>query len=300
MPIIIVYVVVVLAIFTLLQAILLAFPASQKGDAVSLRRKTLADGVGPWLGELAHDFENLVLISGSGWSPTVWLCAMAGTTAFVMLLVYFLLAAAPLLALLAGIVAGVLLPLLVLTMLRRRRLAKLALQLPDALDMLVRSLRVGHPIPIGIEGVANEMPNPIGGEFRRVFDSMAYGLDLKDALEHMSDRLRVPEVRYMVAAIRIQYATGGNLADVLASLAEVMRERVRLKAKVRAITAETRLSGNIMSVMPFVLVGGMFWLRPELYEDVPKSVALQIIMGAAAALLAIGIVLMRRIVNIRV
>lgn len=300
MPIIIIYVVVVLAIFALMQAVVLALPVSDPTEPVSLRRKTLADGIGPWLGEFARDFENLVLLSGSGWSPTVWLSAMAVVTASVMLAAYFFLRAWALTALLGGTVAGVILPLMFLAVLRRRRLAKLALQLPEALDMLVRSLRVGHPIPIGIEGIANEMPNPIGGEFRRVFDSMAYGLDLKDALEHMSDRLHVPEVRYMVAAIRIQYATGGNLADVLATLAEVMRERVRLKTKVKALTAETRLSGNIMSVMPFVLVGGMFLLRPELYEDVPNSTTLQIIMGTAAALLLVGIVLMRRIVNIRV
>ena len=129
---------------------------------------------------------------------------------------------------------------------------------------------------------------------------MSYGLDLKDALENMSDRLQVTEVRYMVAAIRIQYSTGGNLADVLASLAEVMRERVRLKAKVRALTAETRLSGNIMSFMPFVLVAGVYLLRPDFYDEVPHSPVLKTIMGIAIALLVSGIVLMRRIVNIRV
>jgi tight adherence protein B len=107
-------------------------------------------------------------------------------------------------------------------------------------------------------------------------------------------------VRYMVAAIRIQYSTGGNLADVLASLAEVMRERVRLKTKVKALTAETRLSGNIMSVMPFALVAGIYALRPDFYDEVPHSQVLQTIIGIAAALLLTGVVLMRRIVNIRV
>jgi tight adherence protein B len=300
MPVIVVYVVVVLAIFTLLQAILSAFPAEEKRVAVSLRRKTLADGIAPWLGEFARDFENLVILSGSGWSPSSWLSGMAGLTAFVMLSAHFLGHAAPLMALLLGLMAGVVLPLMFLVFLRRRRLAKLASQLPEALDMLVRSLRVGHPIPIGIEAVANQMPLPIGGEFRRVFDSMSYGLDLKDSLEHMSDRLQLTEFRYMVAAIRIQYATGGNLADVLASLAEVMRERVRLRAKVKALTAETRLSGNIMSLMPFALVAGVYFMRPDFYDEVPHSQLLQTIMGIALALLVTGVVLMRRIVNIRV
>jgi len=300
MPIIIAYVVVVLAIFTLMQAILAAFPAPAKGEALSLRRKTLADGVGPALGEVVHDFENLVALSGTDWSPATWLTGMGVVTAAVMLSANFLAGANAFFAFLCGLTAGVALPLLVLVVLRRKRLTKLVRQLPEALDMLVRSLRVGHPIPVGIEMVSVEMPNPIGSEFRRVYDSMSYGLDLKDALEHMSQRLQVPEVHYMVAAIRIQYATGGNLAQVLATLGDVMRERVRLKAKVKALTAETRLSGNIMSFMPFVLVGGMYYFRPDLYADVPHSFVLKVIIGGAAALLLTGIVLMRRIVNIRV
>src|SRR5690348_12216234 len=118
MPVIIIYVVVVLAIFTLMQAILSAFPAEEKRAEVSLRRKTLADGITPWLGEFARDFENLVVLSGSGWSPTSWLSGMAGVTAFAMLSAHFLGGAQPMPALLLGLVAGVILPLMFLVVLR--------------------------------------------------------------------------------------------------------------------------------------------------------------------------------------
>jgi tight adherence protein B len=143
------------------------------------------------------------------------------------------------------------------------------------------------------------MPDPIGGEFKRVYDSMSYGLDLKDALDQMAGRLRVGEVHYMIAAIRIQYATGGNLSEVLATLASVIRERVRLKGKVKALSAESRLSGNIMSFMPFLVVAGLNFIRPDFYDDVPHNVTLQYIMAGALCLVFIGIVLIRRIVNIR-
>jgi tight adherence protein B len=156
------------------------------------------------------------------------------------------------------------------------------------------------PIGTGIRMVAGQMPVPIGAEFKRVFDAMSLGLDLKDALEDMSQRLDVNEIRYMVAAIRIQFSTGGSLADVLSSLSHVMQERVRLRLKVKALSAESRLSGNIMAVMPFLLIGGLLYLRPQIYQDVPTSPALQTILAVAGVMLGIGIVLMRRVVRFHV
>jgi tight adherence protein B len=303
-PAVVLYIVLVLAFFSLLQAGSLMLANRKLGDSMNLRRKTLADGVSPWLAEILltrrfHDFEFLVQSSGVRYSSMEILTAMASTTLIVMIGANFAHYNA-IYGLAAGIFLGVVVPVIVLLRMRRRRLAQFILQLPEAIDMLVRSLRAGHPIPLGIKIVANAMPNPIGGEFRIVFDTMSYGLDLKDALENLSSRVRVLEVKYMVAAIRIQYATGGNLAGVLSSLANVMRERVRLKMKVKALSAESRFSANVMIVMPFVLLGGMYYLRPELYADVPTSPTLQAIMEGAAFLLALGIVLMRRIVNIRV
>ena len=304
-PIVIVYALIVLALFCLLQA--LSLMTSEKNDAPnapSLRRKTLADGFSPWLADLVitrqvRDFEALIASSGAPFSAVQALIAMAMTT-FVITAVFTFLGSNPALSAGYGCVIGVAVPLLIIRRIRERRMAKLVSQLPDALDMLVRSLRAGHPVPIGIGMVGAEMPSPIGGEFKRVYDAMSYGLDLKDSLEDLASRLHVTEVTYMVAAIRIQYSTGGNLSEVLASLANVMRERVRLKMKVRAATAETRLSAAVMAVIPFLLIGGVFYLRPDFYKDVPESGILQGILAGAGSLLVTGMLLMRRLVNIRV
>jgi tight adherence protein B len=240
------------------------------------------------------------LVAGSGIQIKLatMLAIMAGSVAAMIAACHF--AKLPLYSIGGAVVLGILLPIFVLAKIRQRRFAKLTIQLPDALDTLVRSLRAGHPIPVGISMIGNQMPEPVSGEFRRVSDAMAYGLDLKDAFEQMGARLRINDVHYMIAAIRIQYATGGNLAEVLASLSSTIRERQRLTMEVKALSAETRLSGNIMSVIPFLLVGGMTLMKPDFYSDVPNNPTLQIIMGVSALLLLVGIIVMRRIVNIRV
>jgi tight adherence protein B len=299
-----IYVIVVVAFYALFQGLLTIFAASAPAANGTLRRKTLGDGLSPWLADhlvvkQIHRFESLVGSSGIGASPGR---VLAGMAAGVLAAGVLALASGsgPISAAAIGLSLGVAVPLLVIGRLRAQRMARLVLQVPEALDMMVRSLRAGHPVPTGIGMVATEMPDPIGSEFRRVFDGMSLGLELKDALETMSERLDVNEIRYMVAAIRIQFSTGGNLAEILASLAAVMRERVQLLMKVKALSAESRLSANIMAVMPFILIGGILYLRPQLYEDVPVSPVLQIILGGAALLLVAGIILMRRVVAIRV
>src|SRR5207245_8135668 len=121
---------------------------------------------------------------------------------------------------------------------------------PAALDRFVRSVRAGHPIPTAIRMIAVEMPAPSGTEFGMVLDSMKYGLDLRDALQRMTQRVPVPELQYMVGAIRIQHAAGGNLAEILGSLSSIMRERLNLYMKVKALSAESRLSGKVLACIP--------------------------------------------------
>jgi len=303
-PIVLIYGVIVLALFCLFQGLSLMTGDETRAETPRLRRRTLADGISPWLADLlitsrVRDFEALVASSGISFTPVQVLTAMIAAMLIIMGALSFV-DVNPALSGGAGVAFGVLVPLAVIRQMRRRRMAKLVQQLPDALDMLVRSLRVGHPVPIGIGMIGSEMPSPIGGEFKRVYDSMSYGLDLKTALEHLSTRLQVPELTYMVAAIRIQFATGGNLSEVLASLSNVMRERVRLRMKVRATTAETRFSAAVMSVLPFLLIGGLLYIRPDFYKEVPGSDALKLIMTGAAVLLVIGMMAMRRVINIRV
>jgi tight adherence protein B len=199
-----------------------------------------------------------------------------------------------------ALVGGLLLPLWVINRKRRRRLNHLADQLPDAIDMLVRSLRAGYPVPTGIGIVAKEMPDPIGSEFGLVYDEMSYGADLRSALEKMGQRLRVPEVNYMVVAMRIQYGTGGNLADILSSLAQVMRARRNLYAKVKALSAESRFGGKILGAMPPGIVFLVNVFNPHYYDQVGNNTLLTIIMGIAATACVAGLVMIRKVVNIRV
>jgi tight adherence protein B len=191
-------------------------------------------------------------------------------------------------------------PLLWIVYIRRRRMLRITAQLPDALDMLVRSLRAGHPVATGVGLVAREMNPPIATEFGAVFDEMSYGVDLRQAFEKMSQRLRIIEIDYMIAAMRIQSSTGGNLAEVLGALSNVMREKVKLKAKILALSAEARFSGVVLAALPILVVIALFLLNPHYYDIAKDHPVLKWILGAAAGEMLVGIVLVRKIVHIRV
>lgn len=199
---------------------------------------------------------------------------------------------------LAVLLAGVV-PLLWLRRRARRRLLKLGDQLPDAVDMIVRSLRAGHPVATAIGLVAREMPDPIGSEFGLVFDEMTYGLDLREALENLSKRQAVQDLHYLVVAVRVQYGTGGNLAEVLANLSRVIRERIRMKARIRALSAEGRMSATILSALPFVLAGVIFLINPDYYLKAMADPAFLPLIAGGALGIAMGIFVMYRLVNFR-
>ncbi len=195
---------------------------------------------------------------------------------------------------------GVALPIFYLYRRRRRRLARFGEQLPEALDTIVRSLRAGHPINSGLALVAKETDDPIGSEFGIVVDEMTYGLDLREALEHMADRVGHPDLQFVVVSIHIQHGTGGNLAEVLAGLAQVIRGRFHLKRKVRALSAEGRMSAYILSILPFV-VGGLIWLiNPDYYGRYMGDPTFNAIFIGGLFIMVMGIITMHRMVNFRV
>jgi tight adherence protein B len=306
-PMVALYLIMVLTIFALIQAVA-AYVAERRAWQArpaeeGLRRRTMADGLAPWLADTlvkrsVGAFERLVTTSGVSSSPQnvlVLIALLVGAAALATALLRL-----PAVPTAAAILAAAVLPLLFLKMARRRRLVRLVEQLPDALGMLVRSLRAGHPVPMGIKLVAEEMPAPISGEFRLVHEGMAYGLNLRQALERMSQRLGVAEIHYMVAAIRIHSATGGNLADVLGSLANVVKQRDILRLKVTALSAQSRMSGNILSIVPFAIVFLMYRINPDYYAEIYRHPKLAAIMGAAGLVTLAGILMIRRIVNFRV
>jgi tight adherence protein B len=307
---IILYLVLVVAFFALIQGCLL-FAADIREEAritatyLRLRRPTLADGVSPWLRDILltapiRRFDNLVQTCGIRTSTER---VLLGMTIFAVLAVFLsdALTRSPFLSFAGGLAVGIGLPLFILRRLRASRMTQLTRQLPETLDMMVRSLRAGHPIPACISLIAKEMRAPIGTEFKRVYDAMSYGLDLKDALTKMTDRLDgVSELKYIVSAIKIQSSSGGNLAEILSSLSKLMRDQLKLKMKVKAISAEGRLSGNILAALPIIVVALLNFINPKYYESVMSNNGMVYAMGIALAIIVVGYFLIRRIVDIQV
>ena len=198
-----------------------------------------------------------------------------------------------------ALTSGVLLPVGYLILRRRRRLAQFGHQLPDALDLIVRSLRAGHPLSAALAVVAEEMPDPIGSEFGITVDEATYGLALPDAIENLAFRAGHPDLHYFLVAIRIQYGTGGNLAEVLAGLARVIRERFNMQKKIQAVSAEGRLSATILSAMPLVVAGLIMMIHPDFYLSVMNDTMFPIFLYVTLTLIVVNLVVMRQLVNFR-
>jgi tight adherence protein B len=200
----------------------------------------------------------------------------------------------------AGVAGGGLLPILYLYRLKAKRLKRFAEQLPDALDVMVRSLRAGHPVNAAMGLATAEMSDPMGTELGIAVDEMTYGLDLREALENLGQRVPLQDFQYVIVAIGIQSETGGNLADVLSSLASVIRQRFQLFRKVRALSGEGRVSAWMLSVLPFLTIGAIFAMSPEFYLDVLDDPIFVPVAGGVFALMLAGIAIMYRMVNFRV
>jgi tight adherence protein B len=190
--------------------------------------------------------------------------------------------------------------LLYLMTLKSRRKKRFSESFPDALDVIVRSLRVGHPISVSLGLAARQMPDPIGTELGLVVDEVTYGLDLTEALQNMSERVDVEDFRYFVVAVSIQRETGGNLAEVLGSLAAVIRSRFRMFKKVRALAAEGKFSAQCLSVLPPAFGIFTFSVNPEYYLNVSDEALFWKIGLLAITLQLIGIFAMYKMINFRI
>lgn len=201
---------------------------------------------------------------------------------------------------LSGLVLGVALPLKYLSYRKAKRLADFAEQLPEALDIIVRSLKAGHPISTALGVVAQELKDPIGSEFGIAVDEMTYGLDLRDALGNLAVRVPTEELQYVVVSIEVQHDTGGNLAEILDRLSTVIRDRFRMKKKIRALSGEGRVSAIVLCVLPFITGGAILLLNPGFYTNVADDPLFWPGMGIAAAMMTGGVLVMRRLVNFRI
>ena len=174
----------------------------------------------------------------------------------------------------ASVGGGPALVALHLMMARRRRIERFGAQLPDAIEIIVRGLRVGHPFTSAMELVAREMLPPIGAELGLTMDEIAFGQDVTTALSNLCARVGQDDLIFLVIAVSVQVQTGGNLADVLERLATLMRERVNMRLKVKALSAEGRLSAYFLSAMPFVLFAVVSLIAPNYFTELKDSPAL--------------------------
>lgn len=194
---------------------------------------------------------------------------------------------------------GALLPIATLKYLRARRQNLFAAQFPEAIDIIVRSLRAGHPVPVAINMVARELPDPVGTEFGMVADEITYGSDLETAMRTMLDRVGQEDLPLFVTSIAIQSQTGGNLSDILDNLAKVIRERFKMRRKIKALSSEGRVSSYILTATPFIIFFNLNMISPDFYGDVWGHPSTVYVLGGAIAWMAIGNMVMNRMINFK-
>ena len=205
----------------------------------------------------------------------------------------------PLNAVVLGFVVGIFLPILQVRLKRNERLSKLVQQMPDALDLMARGLLVGHPLNTSLTSVANEMPDPIGSEFGIVVDQVSFGDELTEAFRDFADRIDQEDVHYLSTAIAIQHGTGGDLARVLKVLSRTIRDRLTMRRRIKALSAEGRLTASFLSFIPVLIFVVMQILTPSYYGSIasePEAVPLGI---AIVTLVILNALALRKLVNFR-
>lgn len=253
-------------------------------------------------------FQRMLFAASVPLRPAQLLIAM--TAAFIALYALLLLAArvsgfawsagiGMLLAILAGSVAY-LMPMAFLNMRAQRRRKRIEDQFPIALDVFVRAIRSGHPIASALEMLTHEMEDPIGSEFGLVADEVAYGAELYDALQAMAERWDNDDMRMFVVSLSVQSETGGNLAEILENLADVIRARAAMYMKVRALSSEGRLTAWILTVLPVLSLVGMFLVNPAFYLQTARDPIFIYGFTGLILLYVVGIVWIRRMIDLKV
>lgn len=173
-------------------------------------------------------------------------------------------------------------------------------QLPDAIDLLVRGLRVGHPFTHALASAAKEMPDPLGSELGLIADEAAYGRDVGEALMAFAERMDMQDIRFLAVSVTIQAQSGGNLAEILDGLSKVVRARFKLFRRVRAITAEAKWSGMFLSAFPIGAMLTISMIKPDYYDEVKETSLFIPVALVVVAFLIVNVLYMRKMVNIQV
>ncbi len=276
----------------------------EAAPVIDVRKKEQVFSSIPWLNHLLGKVDLIPRLQKTlnqaevKWTPGFLLLmsfACLGISAYLI----YLRTSSMILGLLIGTALSFL-PLCYVLIKRGKRFKKFEEGLPDALDMIASALRVGHSFNSAMSLVSRECPDPIGGEFRTVFEEQNYGLDLRVSLENFTGRVPLQDLKIVVTAILIQRESGGNLAEVLEKTAYVIRQRFRLKRQVMTHTAQGRLTGWILTILPVALGVGLYILNPDTESLLWKRDIGIKLMFAAGGMLVVGTMIIQKIVRMEV
>ncbi len=270
------------------------------GERVEIIRRRQEDA---WYRHLPFQEKLQELAERSGTEATlgyIWLQIIIFSALIFALLAFVLPLQFLSLALIIAPLAGLLLVILNLRMQANKRRARFEEQLSDALDLMVRSLRVGHPVSAAITTIAKEMPAPLGAEFAIASEEVTYGHDVPTAFRAMAKRIPAQDLGFLNVVLQVQQDSGGNLVEALAGLSKVIRERYRMFRKVKSITVEGRISAWILSLFPIVLIPLLMLVKPGFFDQSMELDVFPYLVIIAIFLFTVNVIAMRMITNIKV
>ena len=244
-------------------------------------------------------FSDLVMRSGVPYEPRRWALVVTGMALTVAIGGWILLKN-PALGLVTGIASAIILPIGYLNFKAGGRAKQLGQQLPNALEVIVRSLEAGHPVPTAVALVGRELPDPIGSEFGMAGDEIAYGATLEQAVGRIADRCRQMDIDLFAATIRLQERAGGNLTGLLKMLAHTVRERQKMRLKIKAASSEGRASAIILTAAPICVFILLQVASPHFYGDVIGERPVQIALAGLGGWMFIGNLVMRKMIDMRI
>ena len=260
------------------------------------------------IGKALQNIQQTVIASGVAMPAQQIMLAMTLGTALITIIV--IIAAAftgyavglgiAQMALAVGLSIGLGIPLIILSRMASKRKEKMQEQFPVALDIFIRGLRSGHPVSSALDLLTKEMEDPLGTVFGLVLDEVAYGADLRDALQSMADRWDLEDIQMFVVSLSVQNETGGNLAEILANLASVIRERASMFMKVRALSSEGRMTALVLTALPVLTFSGLFLINPSFYLDVAQDPIFVPGFIGLVILYFIGFFSIRRMIDLKV
>jgi tight adherence protein B len=281
-----------------------AFVADEhvRGEAAQIfRERHLRGKSGPeWLGNLPHlrDVALMLEQAGLSWSLQSYLFLVLGLTVGIGTMA-LIVSQSLTTAVIAAAIASIL-PYLFVRSKRSRRIAKFEEQFPEAIDLLGRAIRAGHPLSAGIRMVSEDGPMPVASEFRQVFEEQRFGLAFDDALLGIADRVDLVDVRILVTAILIQREVGGNLAEILDKISQTIRARFAIRRQLRTYTAQGRMSGYVLAALPPVLATAIFALDPSYVMLLFEEPIGRMMVVTALVLQIFGVFWIRKVVDIEI